>query len=203
MADLRLISSHYEQAKQSLQGILSHSEFQNKGPSDPWWARVAEWIASHLHLSLSRTSWQTVGWSLGILALLCVVVLGAWWIRSLRRSEAVRVPLPSVRADSPDDAVEQATRAYRHGDYVAMVEALVDGYLRCAAARGWAELLPHKTLRAYKRELDHSAEANFAEKFGHLAADAEQVLFNRRDLPEGEALQLLTDARRLLTGGGA
>ncbi len=202
MADPVLISNHYEQAKQNLQDILSHSEFQAKGPSEPWWVRAIEWIASHLQLSLSKTSWQTVGWSLGILTLLCVAVLAVWWVRSLRRGEVAYVPLPSVRADSPVDAVEQATRAFRQGDYAAMVEALVDGYLRYAAARGWAVLLPHKTLRAYKRELDRSAEAQFAAKFGRLAWDTEQVLFNRRDLSESDALELLADARGLLTGGG-
>jgi hypothetical protein len=201
MAILLLNSNGYEQAKQSLHDILSHSEFQSTGPADPWWVRVLDWIESHLHLSLSRTSWLTVGWSLGILAVLLAAGVAIWWWRSLRRGDTSRVPLPAVRRESPMDALEQAARAYRHGDYPAMVEALVDGYLQYAAARGWTDLRPHKTLRAYTREL-RLADAAFADKFGRLAADAEQVLFNRRVLSEGEALQLLCDAQSLLAGGG-
>jgi hypothetical protein len=153
MANLLLNSNGYEQAKQSLHDILSHSEFQSRGPADPWWVRAWNWIESHLHLSLSRTSWLTVGWSLGILAVLLAAGVAIWWLRSLRRSDTSRVPLPAVRRESPMDALEQAAGAYRQGDYAAMVEALVDGYLQYAAARGWAVLLPHKTLRAYTREL--------------------------------------------------
>jgi hypothetical protein len=201
MANLLLNSNGYEQAKQSLHDILSHSEFQSRGPADPWWVRALDWIESHLHLSMSRTSWLTVGWSLGILAVLLAAGVAFWWLRSLRRSDTSRVPLPAVRRESPMEALEQAAGAYRQGDFSAMVEALVDGYLQYAAARGWTDLRPHKTLRAYTREL-RSAETVFSDKFGRLAVDAEQVLFNRRVLSEGEALQLLADARSLLTGGG-
>lgn len=179
----------YEAAKRQLDHVLAQPQF-HPGPSvRPWWQKAIAWIAHklHLHIHISQTDWQSLGWWIGIAAGVVVVSAILWATISTISGSKIRTSANPVLEDDKMPAMVSAKNALSAGDFGQMLHHLMESCLQFADAKGWVQYEPFRTARQYLKQVDAVAQGAFASVYRQVVETSEAVRFAGRQLSRDEA----------------